>query len=176
MNRSTRKPVYEHLPDPVKISIPTECMVVFHGDYVHGGKSYKKSHTCLFMGMHLVNDGNVANITCLQEEEKLPPCDIKGDSTIGDNQGNCSHRKRASKASRNTQKEGYEIGIHLHNAFVSNDFCSNPSLIFIYYITKPLPIVYLSSSILFTSFLLCLLAVACIALVIRCITVRVFRR
>lgn len=41
MTRYTRQPLYEELPDPVKIFIPTGCMVVFRGDCVHGGTSYK---------------------------------------------------------------------------------------------------------------------------------------
>jgi len=55
------------------------------------------------MGMHLVNDGNAVNTTCLQEEEKLPPCDIKGESTTGDGKGNPSHRKGVSEATGDTQ-------------------------------------------------------------------------
>ena len=105
MSRSTREPMYEDLPDPVKISIPTGCMVVFRGDYVHGGTSYAKNHTRLFMGMHLINDANGINTTCLEEDEKLPPRDIKGESTsVGVNRGNRSHRKRVSEASVNTKK------------------------------------------------------------------------
>jgi hypothetical protein len=104
MKRSTREPVYADMPDPVKISIPTGCMVLFRGDYVHGGTSYEKNHTRLFMGLHLVNDGNAVNTTCLQEEEKLPPCDIKGESTSGGGKGNRSHRKRVSEATGHTRK------------------------------------------------------------------------
>ena len=66
--------MYEDLPVPVNISIPTGSMVVFRGDYVHGGTSYKKNHTRIFMGLHL--DGKAVNTTSIQEEEKLPPCDI----------------------------------------------------------------------------------------------------
>ena len=96
---------YPDLPEPVCISIPTGCMVVFRGDYVHGGTSYNKNHTRLFMGMHLVNDVNGVNTTCLEEPEKLPPCDIKGESTAGVNRGNRSHRKRVSEATGDTQKK-----------------------------------------------------------------------
>ena len=105
MTRGTRQPLYEDLPDPVKISIPTGFMVVFRGDYVHGGTSYNKNHTRLFMGMHLVNDVNGVNTTCLEEPEKLPPCVIKGESTAGVNRGNRSHRKRVSEATGDTQKK-----------------------------------------------------------------------
>jgi len=141
MKRSTRMPVYGDLLDPVKISIPIGCIVLFRGDHVHGGTSYDKKHTRLFMGMHLVNDGNAVNTTCLQEEEKLTPCDIKGESTTGDGKGNRSHRKRASEATRKyPQKEGNGIGIDLHDEFVTNAFCSNTSHILIYYIPNPLHI------------------------------------
>ena len=68
------------------------------------GHHIKKKYTRLFMGIHLVNDENAVNTTCLQEEEKLPPCDIKGKSTIGDDKVNRSHRKCVSKASGNTPK------------------------------------------------------------------------
>jgi hypothetical protein len=97
--------MYADLPDPVKISIPTGCMVVFRGDYVHGGTSYARNHTRFFMGMHLINDANGINTTSLEECEKLPPRDIKGQSTsAGVNRGNRSHRKRVSEASGNAKK------------------------------------------------------------------------
>lgn len=92
------QPMYEDLPVPVNISIPTGSMVVFRGDYVHGGTSYNKNHTRIFMGLHL--DGKAVNTTSLQEEKKLPPCDIKGESTVGEYEGNRAPRKRASKASK----------------------------------------------------------------------------
>ena len=49
------QPMYEDLPVPVNISIPTGSMVVFRGDYVHGGTSYKKiipafSWACIWTG------------------------------------------------------------------------------------------------------------------------------
>jgi hypothetical protein len=98
--------MYADLPDTVKISIPTVCMVVFRGDYIHGGTSYAKNHLRFFMGMHLINDANGINTTCLEEVQKLPPRDIKGQSiSAGANRGNRSHRKRVSEASGNTKKK-----------------------------------------------------------------------
>jgi hypothetical protein len=95
---STSQPMYEDLPVPVNISIPTGSMVVFRGDYVHSGTSLNKNHTRIFMGLHL--DGKAVNTTSLQKEEKLPPCDIKGESRAGEYEGNRAPRKRASKASK----------------------------------------------------------------------------
>ncbi len=81
MNRLTRKPVYGDLPDPVPISIPTGCMVAFRGDFVHGGTSYSRNHTRLFTGLHLIDDANAVNSSCLEEDAKHPPSTIKGVSS-----------------------------------------------------------------------------------------------
>ncbi len=50
MTRSIREPVYAGLPDPVRLSIHTGCMVVFRGDYVHVGRSSNKKLYSLIHG------------------------------------------------------------------------------------------------------------------------------
>ena len=100
--RFTRKPFYEDLPDPVPISIPTGCMVAFRGDFVHGGTSYSRNHTRLFMGLHLIDDANAVNSTCLEENEKHPPRNIKGVSSR--DTGSTSLPKRLPKASEMRKK------------------------------------------------------------------------
>jgi hypothetical protein len=98
--RVSRKPIYEDLPDPVKIHIPTGCMVVFRGDFVHGGTSYARHHTRLFMGLHLIDDVNAVNSTFLEEKKKFPPPDIKGVSSMS-----TSLPKSLPKAINNRKKK-----------------------------------------------------------------------
>ena len=95
--RFTRKPLYEDLPDPVPISIPTGCMVAFRGDFVHAGTCYSRNHTRLFMGLHLIDDSNAVNSTCLEEDEKHLPRNIMGVSSR--DPGSTSLPKRLPKAS-----------------------------------------------------------------------------
>jgi hypothetical protein len=96
-----KKGVKQHsdFPEPVIIPIPTGCMVVFRGGYVHGGASYAHNHTRLFTGLHLIADKNVDNTTCLEEDAKLAPPDIKGEPISRENRdtGTTSSRKRVSE-------------------------------------------------------------------------------
>ena len=83
MTRHTRENVYADLPDPVPIIIPTGCMVAFRGDYVHGGSSYARNHTRLFMGLQLMDDVHAVNTTFLHEHAKHPPSNIIGEPIPG---------------------------------------------------------------------------------------------
>jgi len=80
MSRYTREPCYDDLPDPIPISIPTGCMVIFRGDYVHGGSAYANHHTRLFMGLQVTEDIGAFNTTFLEDAVKHPPKDIKGEA------------------------------------------------------------------------------------------------
>ncbi len=91
------QPMYEDLPVPVNISVPIGsmwCSVVI----MFTAERPTQNNIRIFMDFHL--DGKAVNTTSLQEEEKLPPCDINGESTAGEYEGNRAPRKRASKASK----------------------------------------------------------------------------
>ena len=75
------------------------------------------------MGLHL--DGKAVNTTSLQKEEKLPPCDIKGESTTGEYEGDRAPRKRASKASK--KKKAMELAFSFMTLILTIDFSYNPS-------------------------------------------------
>ncbi len=97
---------YSDFCKPVHIPISTGCMVLFCGDYVHGGTSYPHNHTRLFMGLHLIADKNVVSTTCLEEDAKLAPPDIKGEPISKDNRdtGTTSSRKRVSEGKGHSGK------------------------------------------------------------------------
>ena len=67
--------MWDDLPDPVPIRIPTGSMVAFRGDYVHGGTFYDRNHTRVFMGLTMIQDVDI-NTTHLEETIKFPPSDI----------------------------------------------------------------------------------------------------
>ena len=75
------------------------------------------------MGLHF--DGKAVNTTSLQEEEKLPPCDIKGVFTTGEYEGNRAPQKRASKASK--KRKAMEQAFSFLTPFLTIDFSYNPS-------------------------------------------------
>ncbi len=79
----TRESCYADLPDPIKVNIPTGCMVAFRGDYVHGGTAYDNHHTRLFMGLQIKEDNGAFSTTYLEEDCKHPPPNIKGESANG---------------------------------------------------------------------------------------------
>jgi len=102
--RFIRKALYEDFPDPIKISIPTGCMVVFRGDFIHGGTSYARHHTRLFMGLHLIDDMNADNSTHLEEKKKHPPPGIEGVSSL-----KAGSTSRLPEASDNRKKKKAKI-------------------------------------------------------------------
>ena len=97
---------YSDFPESVPIPIPTGCMVQFRGDYVHGGASYAHNYTRLFMELHLIADKNIVNITCLEEDAKLAPPDIKGEPLSRENRdtGTTSSRIRVSEGKSHSKK------------------------------------------------------------------------
>jgi hypothetical protein len=58
-------------------------MVTFRGDYVHGGTTYDKNHTRLFMGLHLINDGTAVITTWLEESANFLPMAIEEEPAVG---------------------------------------------------------------------------------------------
>ena len=104
--KNGKKP-YSDFREPVLIPIPTGCIMLFRGDYVHGGASYAHNHTRLFMGLHLNADNIVVNTICLEEDAKLAPLDIKGEPISRDNNrdtGTTSSRKRVSEGKSHSKK------------------------------------------------------------------------